>query len=357
MEQPILLITGCTGYLGSWIARKATETGKYRVRGTTRNPSSKRATKLKEKCPGLDLVACELMSDGGWKEAFEGVEYLLHTASPFNVDPKFDFVTPALEGTKRVLGFAKDAGVKKIVVTSSNAAVSWCQQPGWKMESREYGEKDWTIVPEGATDYESSKNIAEKAVWTFAEENKDISICCINPGVICGVSLLGTAGGTLDIWKQMSTAGMCMEAKMPYIYVEDCAEIHVNAIGKVEELNGRRVVSCQAVWFVDVFERTAEVFNPMGYNFPTSNMPGCLFFCLFRCCCCINPLQEFKPMMFHDYTIDNKLAASLTNSGKLRGYDQECVDMTYDFIESGGIPKAKGYVPKEKVMDVSTIDG
>ena len=57
-------------------------------------------------------------------------------ASPFSMDSKFDFVKPAVEGTNRVLGFAAAANVKKIVVTSSNAAVSWCQHPNWKLENR-----------------------------------------------------------------------------------------------------------------------------------------------------------------------------------------------------------------------------
>lgn len=343
-EKPLLLITGVTGYIASWTALKAHETGKYRLRGTTRNQNSKRATKLKELCPGIDLVTGELLKDDGWKEAFEGVDCLLHMASPFSMDSKFDFVKPAVEGTNRVLGFAAAANVKKIVVTSSNAAVSWCQHPNWKLENKTYGENDWTIPFDNATDYESSKLLAEKAVWKFAEEHKEISVCVVNPGVTFGRSLLGTAGGSLDMMKMQSEAGMGIKMMIPYSAVQDIAEIHVNALGRLPELSGRRIVATESVWMMELFESCAETFNPMGYKFPSSQMPGCLVCCLFNCCCCINPLKEVSPMMNVEYSIDNKLAKSLTNSGSIRPYDKELVEMTHDFINSGAMQKKSGYV-------------
>lgn len=340
-QLPLLLISGCTGYLGAWVAKKATESGRFRVRGTTRKRNSKRATKLKEECRDIELVACELMKDDGWEAAFDGVTFLLHTASPFNMDPKMDFVKPAVEGTNRVLGFAASSGsVKRVVVTSSCAAVCYGEAP---CEARPYTDKDWSQFKDDNIGYEASKTFAEKAAWKWSEENPDITMSTVNPGLIVGASLLGTAGGTLDVWKMMSTAGMAAPLKFPVCNVEDIAEIHINALLK-DEAAGKRIVSADSVSALEMFETSAEEFNPMGYKFPDSQMGGCLICCMFRCCCCCNPLAEFGSQLDVDWSLDNKLATSLTNSGKLRDWSKSCVEMTYDFIECGALPKKPKYV-------------
>jgi len=340
-QLPLLLITGCTGYLGAWVAKKACGSGGFRVRGTTRNPNSKRATKLKEQCRDIELVACELMKDDGWEAAFEGVTFLLHTASPFNVDPKMDFVKPAVEGTKRVLGFAASSGsVKRVAVTSSCVAMCYGTQP---LEAREYGDQDWSQFPDENTSYEASKTFAEKAVWKWDEENPDISVCTVNPGLIVGASLLGTAGGTLDVWKMFSTAGMAAPIMFPICDVQDIAEIHVNALLN-DEAAGMRIISAETVDAIELFQSTAEEFNPMGYKFPTSEMGSCILCCFFQCCCCCNPLAEYGDQINVKFSINNKLATSLTNSGKTRHWSKSTVEMTYDFIENGALPKKAKYV-------------
>lgn len=343
-EQPLVLVTGATGYLGAWTCVKLAETGKYRVRGTTRNPSSKRATKLREVCPGIELVSCELLKDDGWGEAMDGVDFLLHTASPFNIDPtgKVNFKIPAVEGTKRALDYATKAGVKKVVLTSSNAAVSWRDDPH-RGEAKEYTADDWNPVGEDDIRYEASKVHAERAAWKWAEENPNIPLITVCPGIIVGKSKLGVAGGTLDLWKMMMDAGMAPPVKLPVNNVQDVAEIHVNAIER-DDVNGKRVLACEAIWAAEMFEQCAETFNPMGYKFPSSQMNGCIICCLFNCCCCVNPLSAFGAMMSIDYTTNNQLAQSMTNGGKMRDWRVTTVEMTYDFIESGALPKKNGYV-------------
>jgi len=344
-NRPILLVTGCTGYLGAWCTKKAVESGKYQVRGTTRNPNSNRAKKLQELCSGLELVACELMKDDGWADAFKDVTFLLHTASPFNLDPKMDFVTPAVEGTKRVLGFAEQSGtVRKVVLTSSCAAVSFGLPP-WKLEEREYSDQDWSSFPDDCTNYEASKTFAEKYAWEWSKKT-GIWMCTVNPGLIVGHSVLGVAGGTLDAWKAFYEAGYGPPVKIPICEVQDIAEIHVNALDR-DGAEGKRLIMADCAWVCDLFEKVAEEFNPMGYAFPNKPMPGCLLCCFFNCCCCCNPLAEMGPSLNKDFTFNRKLATQFTDSGKPRNWAEASVDMTYDFIESGALPKKPGYKPRQ----------
>merc|ERR1719242_1493225 len=138
--------------------------------------------------PKMELVACELTKDEGWEEAFKGVTHLLHTASPFNLK-KMNFVAIAVAGTKRALDFATKAGVKNIVVTSSMAAVYFNNTINGKRLTAAV----WSKCEEGDTDYESSKYFAEKAAWEYAEADPSIVMNTINPGIILGPSVLGTA--------------------------------------------------------------------------------------------------------------------------------------------------------------------
>merc|ERR550534_2830254 len=207
MQEDVILITGATGYLGSWVTKKALETGKYAIRGTTRNANSSRAKALQEECPGIKLYELDLLKDEGWAEAFAGVSIVIHTASPFNMDTNFDYVTPAVEGTKRMLRFAKDAGagVKQFIFTSSIIAVNYGDT---KMEERVYTEDDWSTFKGNEKSYDASKTFAEKEVWKWAKENPDISVCTVNPGLIVGAPLIkGCTSGTVDVWNMMYEAG------------------------------------------------------------------------------------------------------------------------------------------------------
>jgi len=342
MPDDVILITGATGYLGSWVTKKAVDTGKYTVRGTTRNANSSRAKALQEKCPGINLYELDLLNDEGWAEAFAGVSIVIHTASPFNMDPNFDYVTPALEGTKRMLRLAKDARakVRQFIFTSSLVALNYGDT---KLEERMYTEDDWSKFKGDEKTYDASKTFAEREVWKWAKANPDISICTVNPGLIVGAPLIsGCTTGTLDIWNMMYEAGYTPPTNLSICTVEDIAEVHINAIDN-EISKNHRILCAQIVPTLCAFEQTAEVFNPMGYNFPTAPLPDCVVCFLFRCCCCINPLQMAKNQLYVDWKLDDSLARKLLRKGKHSDFNAACVEMTYQIIEDGLLPKKNGY--------------
>jgi nucleoside-diphosphate-sugar epimerase len=127
-----VLLTGISGFLGGHVALALLEAG-YTVRGSLRNPAKAdqvRATlsKAGADLTRLDFVTLDLLNDQGWAEAAQGCRYLLHTASPFVLQmpkDKMELIRPAVEGTERALKAGLKAGVERIVVTSSMAAIAY----------------------------------------------------------------------------------------------------------------------------------------------------------------------------------------------------------------------------------------
>src|SRR4029077_13097766 len=114
----------------------------------------------------LSFAAADLMRDEGWPEAVAGCDYVLHVASPFPMGvPKDenDLIIPAREGALRVLRASRDAGVKRVVLTSSFAAVGYGHPP----QAAPFDETDWTDPTRDVSAYVKSKTLAERAAWGF----------------------------------------------------------------------------------------------------------------------------------------------------------------------------------------------
>src|SRR6266480_5504081 len=186
-----VLVTGGSGFLGGWCVIELLRRG-YTVRTTVRSLSREpqvRATVGSEVDPSdrLTVLAANLTSDEGWPEAVEGCDYVLHVASPFPPkqpkDPD-ELIVPAREGTLRVLRTALDAGVKRVVVTSSIAAVRLAKGA----DQRTLNEEDWTDPDDTSlTPYVRSKTIAERAAWDeVRERGEEDRLAVVNPGAIIG---------------------------------------------------------------------------------------------------------------------------------------------------------------------------
>ena len=166
-----VLVTGGSGFLGLHTIIQLLERG-YRVRTTVR--SLARETQVRETLEGagvdpgerLSFFAADLLADDGWPAAADGAEFVLHVASPFPATApahEDDLIVPAREGTLRVLRAARDAGARRVVVTSSFAAVGYGREPG----DHVFTEADWTDPTADIGAYIKSKAIAERAAWDF----------------------------------------------------------------------------------------------------------------------------------------------------------------------------------------------
>src|SRR6202795_2297559 len=172
MPGESVLVTGGSGFIGAHCILQLLNAG-YRVRTTVRSLKREADVRAMLKQGGVDagdrvaFAAADLTQDAGWPQAVSGCEYILHVASPFPLKvPKNEdeLIVPAREGALRVLRAARDAGVKRVVLTSSFAAIGY----GQKLTDRLFSEENWTDPSgEGIAPYVKSKTLAERAAWDF----------------------------------------------------------------------------------------------------------------------------------------------------------------------------------------------
>ncbi|MCA9582595.1 MAG: NAD-dependent epimerase/dehydratase family protein, partial [Myxococcales bacterium] len=171
-DRPVL-VTGATGYVASQLIADLLARG-YKVRGTVRNLSREASHRHVRELPGaaerLELVEANLLDEGSFDLAAQGVDYVMHTASPYTLDvadPERDLVKPAEEGTLNVLRSCKRSStVKRVVLTSSMAAVT--DEP---LSGKIYTEADWNGTSSlQRNPYFYSKARAERAAWAFVED-------------------------------------------------------------------------------------------------------------------------------------------------------------------------------------------
>src|SRR5277367_1799537 len=185
-----VLVTGGSGYLGTRLIAALLHDGRE-VRATVRSPNGEAGVVAAVRrggadATGLELVVADLTSDDGWSAALEGVEEVHHVASPIpSAQPKdpAELIVPARQGTLRVLRAARDAGARRVVLTSSFAAVGYSPKA-----VRDYTEEDWTDPDTpGLAPYPRSKAIAERAAWDFIErEGGHTELVVVNPTFILG---------------------------------------------------------------------------------------------------------------------------------------------------------------------------
>ncbi|WP_036510288.1 SDR family oxidoreductase [Nocardia aobensis] len=217
----LVLVTGASGFVAGHVIQELLGRG-YRVRGTVR--SVERAAQVAGVLPGIELVEAALESDHGWAEAVEACRFVVHTASPFPpAAPQCEdeLVRPAVDGTLRVLRAAAAAGVQRVVITSSMAAV------GAGNRGQVLTEADWSDIAV-CEPYEKSKTLAERAAWDFAAEHPEIEVAVINPGMVIGPVLRPEAGTSVGGIRALLAGGMPGVPRLNFapVDVRDLAVAH-----------------------------------------------------------------------------------------------------------------------------------
>jgi len=276
-----VLVTGASGFIATHCIIQLLEKG-YHVRGTLR--SMKRADDIRRiigqhtgKVANLTFVEADLTKDAGWKEAAEGCPLILHVASPFPLDnPKNEdeLIIPARDGALRLLRAAKETGARKVVLTSSMAAVMY----GHKTQpSRPYNESDWSpLKGPGHTPYTRSKTIAERAAWDFMEKEKPgFGLTVINPGGVFGPVLendIGTSPLIVQMIMKGAMPGLPHMA-FPIVDVRDVADLHIRAM-ESDAANGKRFVCVNGtLWMEDIAKLLKKEFPEEAKKAPTRVLP------------------------------------------------------------------------------------
>jgi dihydroflavonol-4-reductase len=278
------LVTGGTGFLGGWCIASLLERGhdvRTTVRDRGREPAVRAAVEAAGVDPGarLSVSAADLTSDAGWAEAVAGCRHVLHVASPFPpVQPKDpdELIVPARDGALRVLRAALDAGVERVVMTSSIAATRPARPSS---ESEPYTEADWTDGDDTArTPYVRSKTLAEQAAWAHVRAaGAEDRLATVNPGAIIGPTLSDDHSYSLQAITRL-LGGMPAIPRIGFTFVDvrDVADLHIRAMTEPSAGGQRFIATDRFLWMAEVATILRERLGDAASKVPTRVAPDVL---------------------------------------------------------------------------------
>jgi dihydroflavonol-4-reductase len=281
-EQTVL-VTGGSGFLGGWCLVELLGRD-YRARTTVRDLA--RADEVRESVGSqvdvgdrLTVVAADLTDDRGWAEAVEGCDYVLHVASPFpSAQPKNpdELIVPARDGTLRVLRASLAAGVKRIVVTSSVAAVRNGDARA-RADGRELTEADWSD-PDNTdlTPYTRSKTIAELAAWDYMRsQGAESRLVTVQPGAIIGPVLGKDRSYSLQAIDRLISGQLPGLPRLGFSFIDvrDVAALEVDAMTAEDAAGQRLLAAGPFLWFSDVAAILRDQLGPEAGKVPRRKVP------------------------------------------------------------------------------------
>ena len=279
-----ILVTGASGYVGTQLVAALQGSGarppvRAQVRDAAREDDLRAAVRRGgADDAGVEVVTADLTSDDGWRAAMAGVDEVYHVASPIPpAQPKDpdELIVPAREGTLRVLRAARDAGVRRVVLTSSFAAIGYTPKP-----SAEFTEDDWTDpdMP-GLPPYPRSKTIAERAAWDFIRaEGGGTELVVVNPTFILGPPLTAATGSSMYLIKAMFSGEMSVAPRHRFgiADVRDVADLHIRAMA-APAAAGKRFIGVSdhpPMSYLELAGLLRRRFGPLAARVPTEEAPG-----------------------------------------------------------------------------------
>jgi dihydroflavonol-4-reductase len=276
MRGPVL-VTGASGFIALHCIARLLQDGRS-VRGTVRSKANRepaiRAALGPDVGDRLELCDADLSSDAGWEAAAAGCQDVLHVASPFPpAQPKHedDLIKPARDGTLRVLRACAKARVRRVVVTSSMAAVQEGTRP-----DRPYDERDWSVTDDAIDAYSKSKTLAERAAWDFVAalpEGERFELVAVNPAMVLGPLLDKDGSTSLEVVGKLLRKEVpgVPNLKLAMVDVRDVADAHMLALTKPEAAGKRFCCVAEIAPMHDVARILAERFPQR--RIPTRKVP------------------------------------------------------------------------------------
>lgn len=367
-----VLVTGVTGYIGAHVAQQLLLHG-YEVRGSVRSLADEaRVEKLRrqiteglpvEGLPTLEFVEGDLLKADQWPAAVAGCQYVCHVASPFPLEIPSDpdtLIKPAVDGTINVLKAASDDGnVKRLVLTSSLAAIHDVKTLDGKQDPEKvYNEDDW-VDPAKVEAYSQSKILAEKAAFKFVEDlipaegKRKIELVAINPGYVLGPLISDALSASVIAVKRLLDHSTPAVPKfhMAICDVRDVALAHVKALEGSEHVGKRYLIVSGGKWMKDTARVIQKEFKPLGYFVPTLTVPNTFVW-----------LGSFfdkttalvVPRLDKEFKLDNRRMIEELKIQPI-DLDQTIIDTCHSLMEKGILKPTKKY-KKSKQPPTPTAD-
>jgi nucleoside-diphosphate-sugar epimerase len=285
MAGELVLVTGGSGFIGAHCVLQLLQAG-YQVRTTVRSLTREADVRAMLRTGGveagdrLSFTAADLTGEAGWPEAVAGCAYVLHVASPFPASlPKneADLIVPAREGALRVLRAARDAGVRRVVMTSSFAAVGYGQKP----QKAPFTEANWTDPNGGdVRPYVKSKTLAERAAWDFIAQNGGaLELSVVNPVGVFGPVLGPDYSTSILLVQRLMDGAMpgCPRLIFGVVDVRDVADLHLRCMTDPAAKGERFLAVAGDFMTVQEIARFLKArMGPAARRVPTNQIPDFL---------------------------------------------------------------------------------
>jgi dihydroflavonol-4-reductase len=280
-----VLVTGGSGFIASHTILLLLNSG-YQVRTTVRDMKRESEVRAMLEHGGarngerLSFFAADLQSDAGWTPAVAGCDYVLHLASPFPANvPKHEdeLIVPAREGALRVLRASRDARVKRVVLTSSFAAIGYGHAP----QSAPFNETNWTnTTGNDVTAYVKSKTLAEREAWNFiAREGGDLELSVVNPVAVFGPILGPDYSTSVLLIQRLMSGAVPGSPRLSFgvVDVRDVADLHIRAMTRAAAKGERFLaVAGDFMSIQDIANVLKERMGEAGKRVPTRQLPNWL---------------------------------------------------------------------------------
>lgn len=347
MAQPLILVTGGSGFIGVYCIALLLARG-YRVRTTVRDSARQPAVRamvaraMAGACGGADssdaaalgFAEADLLHDAGWASAAAGCQYVLHVASPLPVGrPRHEdqLIIPAREGTLRVLRAARQAGVQRVVLTSSFAAIGYGHATPPQLD-----ETCWTnLQGRGVSAYTKSKTLAERAAWDFlASQGSALELAAVNPVVVTGPVPGADYSASIELVRRLLDGAVpgCPRLQIGLVDVRDVADLHLRAMLD-PAANGQRFLAIggQFLWLTEVAQLLRQSVGAAARRVPTRTLPDWLV----RAAALASPtLRELLPELGRPKHADSSKAARLLGWTP-RAYAQSLADTAHSLRQFG----------------------
>jgi nucleoside-diphosphate-sugar epimerase len=285
MPKAKVLVTGASGFIAKHCIAELLRND-FSVRGTLRDMGRADAVhtgiaRAGADASGVEFVAADLLSDNGWQQAMQGCTYVLHVASPFPLqEPRNpeDLIRPAREGALRVLKAATQAGIKRVVMTSSVVAITlpWPEAP----QGHVFTEADWTNPKRpDITTYIVSKTLAERAAWDHVKSEPRVpELATVNPAIVLGPATDSDISSSHEVIKLMAKGAYPAAPKVgfPISDVRDVAATHVLAMTTPAAAGKRFLTANGFLRLIEVGRLVADTLPDLKDEVPGRELPDWL---------------------------------------------------------------------------------